>query len=96
MPAVVSQVAAADSLAQEGISAHLVHVHTLKPLDVDGIVAAAKKTGRVLTLQGDQFVVPGPRLGEAVGGRRQLVVVLDRVGDAERIEVSDEPRGAQP
>jgi len=42
---------ACNMLASEGISAHVVHVHTLKPIDVEGIVAAAKKTGRVLTTE---------------------------------------------
>jgi transketolase len=42
---------AAELLAAEGVSAHVVHVHTLKPIDVGGVVAAAKKTGRVLTTE---------------------------------------------
>lgn len=54
---------ACDLLAKEGISAHLVHVHTLKPIDVEGIVAAAKKTGRVLTTE-DHNIIGG--LGGAV------------------------------
>ncbi len=54
---------ACDLLAKEGISAHLVHVPTLKPIDVDGIVAAAKKTGRVLTTE-DHNIIGG--LGGAV------------------------------
>jgi len=54
---------ACDLLAQEGISAHLVHVHTLKPLDAEGIVAAAAKTGRVLTTE-DHTIIGG--LGGAV------------------------------
>ncbi|MFB3819116.1 MAG: transketolase family protein [Candidatus Methylomirabilales bacterium] len=54
---------ACDLLAAEGISAHLVHVHTLKPMDVEGIVAAARKTGRVLTTE-DHTIIGG--LGGAV------------------------------
>lgn len=54
---------ACDLLAQERISAHLVHVHTLKPLDAEGIVAAAAKTGRVLTTE-DHTIIGG--LGGAV------------------------------
>jgi transketolase len=54
---------ACDLLAQEGISAHLVHVHTLKPIDADAIVAAAQKTGRVLTTE-DHTIIGG--LGGAV------------------------------
>ncbi|MFA5028951.1 MAG: transketolase C-terminal domain-containing protein [Candidatus Methylomirabilota bacterium] len=42
---------ACDLLAAEGIRAHLLHVHTLKPIDGDAIAAAARKTGRVLTTE---------------------------------------------
>ena len=42
---------ACDLLAAEGVSAHLVHIHTLKPIDVQGVAVAAKKTGRVLTTE---------------------------------------------
>lgn len=54
---------ACDLLASEGISAHLVHVPTLKPIDVNGIVAAARKTGRALTTE-DHNIIGG--LGGAV------------------------------
>ena len=54
---------ACDLLASEGISAHLVHVPTLKPIDVEGLVAAARKTGRVLTTE-DHNIIGG--LGGAV------------------------------
>jgi transketolase len=42
---------AATRLATEGISAHVVHVPTIKPMDEDAIVAAAEKTGLVLTTE---------------------------------------------
>jgi transketolase len=54
---------ACELLAGEGISAHLVHVPTLKPMDVEGIVTAARKTGRVLTTE-DHTIIGG--LGGAV------------------------------
>ncbi len=54
---------AATLLAARGISAHVVHVPTIKPLDVDGIVAAATRTGRVVTTE-DHNVIGG--LGSAV------------------------------
>jgi transketolase len=54
---------ACDLLAKEGVSAHLVHVPTLKPMDAAGIVAAARKTGRVLTTE-DHNILGG--LGGAV------------------------------
>ena len=54
---------AADLLAKEGISAHVLHVPTIKPLDVDAIVQAADKTGLVLTTE-EHTVLGG--LGSAV------------------------------
>jgi transketolase len=54
---------AVDLLAQDGIHAYLLHVPTLKPLDVDAIVAAARRTGRVVTAE-DHNIIGG--LGGAV------------------------------
>jgi len=54
---------AALALADEGISVHLVHVPTLKPLPEDEIVAAAVKTGLVVTTE-EHTVIGG--LGGAV------------------------------
>jgi transketolase len=42
---------AADLLAADGIDAHVVHLPTIKPVDVDGIVTAAERTGRVITVE---------------------------------------------
>jgi len=54
---------AADALQSEGISAHILHVPTLKPLDEEAIVAAAQKTGRVVTAE-EHTIIGG--LGGAV------------------------------
>ncbi len=54
---------AAEILAASGIDAHVVHVPTIKPLDVAGIVAAADRTGRVVTVE-EHTVIGG--LGGAV------------------------------
>jgi len=54
---------AAEILASSGIDAHVVHVPTIKPLDVAGLVAAADKTGRVVTVE-EHSVIGG--LGGAV------------------------------
>ena len=39
---------AADELAERGISAHVLDLRSLVPLDVPGLVAAAERTGRVI------------------------------------------------
>jgi transketolase len=54
---------AAALLANDGISAHVLHVPTLKPLDTDAIVAAAERTGLVVTAE-DHSIIGG--LGGAV------------------------------
>ena len=42
---------AADMLAADGISAEVINIHTIKPLDKDLIAASAKKTGKVVTAE---------------------------------------------
>jgi len=42
-------------LAQRGLSAEVLDIHTLKPLDRDLIVASARKTRRVVTLEDHQI-----------------------------------------
>ena len=54
---------AAEILAGGSIDVHLVHVPTLKPLDVAGIVKAAQKTGSVITTE-EHTIIGG--LGGAV------------------------------
>lgn len=56
-------VQAVDLLEEQGISAALLHVSTLKPLDVDAIVSVAKFTGAVITCE-DHSIIGG--LGSAV------------------------------
>jgi transketolase len=50
-------------LAPKGISAHVLHVPTIKPLDEEGIVEAAQRTGLVVTAE-DHSILGG--LGGAV------------------------------
>ncbi len=54
---------AAELLAGQGIEAHVLHVPTLKPLDVPAIVAAAERTGFVVTVE-EHTVIGG--LGGAI------------------------------
>jgi transketolase len=42
---------AADALAAEGIHARLLDMHTIAPLDRDAILAAARETGGILTVE---------------------------------------------
>ena len=54
---------AADILAQQGIDAQIINIHTIKPIDEEIVVAAAKKTGRIFTVE-VHSVIGG--LGDAV------------------------------
>lgn len=54
---------AAKLLEADGISAQVINIHTIKPLDEDLIVEAAKKTGKIVTVE-EHSVIGG--LGSAV------------------------------
>lgn len=54
---------AADRLAEDGIHAEVINIHTIKPLDEDLIIASAKKTGKVVTVE-EHSIIGG--LGSAV------------------------------
>ena len=54
---------AAKLLADDGIDAQVINIHTIKPIDEDIIVAAAKATGRLFTIE-EHSVIGG--LGSAV------------------------------
>ena len=54
---------AAEKLAADGIDAKVINIHTIKPLDEELIVEAAKETGKVVTI-GEHSVIGG--LGSAV------------------------------
>ncbi len=60
---VASALEAADKLAADGISAEVINICTIKPLDDDLIVASAKKTGKVVTAE-EHSIIGG--LGGAV------------------------------
>ena len=60
---VSSALEAAEKLAADGIDAKIINIHTSKPLDEELIVAAAKETGKVVTVE-EHSVIGG--LGSAV------------------------------
>ena len=54
---------AAEKLAADGIDAKVINIHTIKPIDEELIVAAAKETGKVVTVE-EHSIIGG--LGGAV------------------------------
>lgn len=60
---VADSLSVANQLAEEGINAKVINIHTIKPLDEELIIEAAKKTGTVVTVE-KHSVIGG--LGSAV------------------------------
>ncbi len=60
---VESAMEAAKKLEAEGVSAEVINIHTIKPLDDELVIASAKKTGKVVTVE-EHSVIGG--LGSAV------------------------------
>ena len=60
---VAESLAAAEKLAADGISAAVINMHTIKPLDEAVVVEAAEKTGKIVTVE-EHSVIGG--LGSAV------------------------------
>lgn len=66
---------AAEFLAARGIEAHVLHVPTLKPLDVEAIVAAAERAPMVVTVEeGTVIGGLGGAVAETLSERRPTVV----------------------
>jgi transketolase len=81
---------AAAMLADEGIRAGVLDVHTIKPLDVEAIVAAAKATGAVVTAEEHNIIGGlGSAVAEALG--EHFPVPMQRVGIRDRFGESGAP-----
>ena len=55
VPEHTSDAASAERLAQAGIHARVISMHTVKPIDRDAIVAAAGETGGIVTVEEHQL-----------------------------------------
>lgn len=60
---VAEAIEAGKALAEKGISAEIINIATIKPLDEELVLASAKKTGKVITVE-EHSIIGG--LGEAV------------------------------
>ena len=60
---VIQAINAHDLLEQQGVSARVLNMHTIKPIDAEAIEAAAAQIGRIVTVE-EHFVIGG--LGGAV------------------------------
>ena len=74
---------AAEILAKEGISAKVLNMFTWKPLDVEAIVAAAQKTGAIVTVENHNVINGlGSAVAEVVG--EHCPVPMKRIGVQDR------------
>jgi transketolase len=70
------------NLARRGVSARVVNMHTLKPLDREAVVRAAEETGRVVTVE-EHSILGG------LGGAVAEVMAERGVGRLQRVGVRD-------
>ncbi len=82
---------AADALAEEGISAEVIDAFSVKPLDVDTILASAGKTGRVVVAEEHSVIGGlGSAVSELLAANRptpvEFVGVRDRFGKSGEFE----------
>jgi transketolase len=79
---------AAETLAQQGYSAEIINIHTLKPLDIDTVISSAGKTGAVVTVE-DHNIIGG--LGGAIAEclSEHLPTPMCRIGHRDSFCESD-------
>jgi len=73
---------AADTLAKEGIKVRLLDMHTLKPIDEEAIIKAAKETGAIVTVE-DSSIFGG------LGGAVAEIVAENAPATVKRVGIRD-------
>ena len=78
---------AAASLAEKGIDAEVINIHTIKPLDEELVVASAAKTGKVVTVEehsilGGSGAAVAECLGEKQPTRMHRMGIHDVFGES--------------
>jgi transketolase len=77
---------AADELARQGIAARVIDLYSVKPVDAEAVIGAAKETGAVITVEdhwaegGIGEVVAGVLAGSGVSAKLQRLAVTERPG----------------
>lgn len=88
---------AAEELAVEGISAEVINVHTIKPIDAGTVIASARKTGAVVTVE-NHNIIGGlfSATCEALAGEKIPVTCVgfrDRFGEVGKMDYLREAIG---
>mgnify|MGYP001568963974 CR=1 FL=1 len=90
-PLLYEALVAAEALAKKGIEARVINCHTVKPLDVKTLIAAAKETGAIVTVEEAQAAGGlGGAVCEALAMHHP--VPIERVGVLDRYGESGKPR----
>jgi transketolase len=89
-PVLYQALLAAEALSKRGIQCRILNMHSVKPIDVKAIVAAAKQTGAIVTVEEAQAA---GGLGSAVCETLALTVPVpvERVGMQDRYGESGDP-----
>ncbi len=80
---VAQAITAHDLLKEQGVSARVLNMHTIKPIDREAIEAAATRIGRILTVE-EHFVAGG------LGGAVAEVLAELGTGRLRRLGLEDE------
>lgn len=71
----------AEELARQGVEARVLSMHTLKPLDTESVLAAARVTGAVFTLEEHSITGGlGSAVAEALAECEDFHIVFHRIG----------------
>lgn len=89
-PLVHNAILVAGELEKEGVSVRVINMHTIKPLDEDAVLAAAKECGAIVTVEEHQIA---GGLGGAVCEylAEHCPVPVERIGVRDRFGESGEP-----
>ena len=100
-PVLESVLAAAERLADEGVQARVIDMHTIKPLDCEAVVRAASETGALVTVEEHNvFGGLGSAVCEAVCAAQPVPVrrvgIPDRFGESGEYSEILERAGLSP
>lgn len=89
-PMVYEALEAAEELNKEGISVRVINLHTVKPIDEEIIIKAAKETGAIVTAEEHQlFAGMGSAVSEVIV--KNLPVPIEMIGINDTFGESGEP-----
>src|SRR5215471_3215417 len=83
---------AAEQLAGQGVQARVLDMHTVKPLDDDAVLAAARETGRIVVAE-EHLLHGGLGSAVAMSAARQHPVPMRFVGINDTFVESGTPEG---